>query len=1462
MGDTSSNPKLPTLHHLNDSQSQRILWLLEELEIEYNLELYSRHHKNLRAPPSLTEVTPLGKSPVLVGPDGRVITESSAIATFLLNKYDTTHIFENSDGLRDEMISSFVGSSLGITSYLELLLDLGFKFSPWPVRWLVGIIWKSIHKNFTGKEMRLGLKWLENELGDEEWFGGIKISKADIMVSWPLDLIVGRGWLDLEKEFPKLWEWRLNMPKSSSYLADIKKLNSKDLKTLLLLIDAKVKGRQDDNKYLLENLVKLLAKWNQGSKLGDKLTNGFISDLWNTLKHPPPSSLGTEYMYRAADGGFNNIRIPDLGRSGTPYARIAKPVMLQNIALPDPGVIFDSLLARESTFQPHPNGISSILFYLASIIIHDIFRTDHNDFNISNTSSYLDLAPLYGSNQQEQYTVRTFKDGKLKPDCFAEKRILGFPPGVGVMLIMFNRFHNYVVMQLAAINENRRFNRPLDPSANDAWIKYDNDLFQTGRLITCGLYVNCVLKDYVRTILNLNRTDSKWNLDPRTEEGKAFFDSKVPEGVGNQVAAEFNVIYRWHSAISKRDDLWTQNLYKNFFLNKDPDQVTLDEFLETLGEFEANLSNDPLERNFENLSRNPDGKFSDDDLVDILFESMLDIAGSFGANTVPKVLRLVEILGIVQSRAWNLASLNEFREASGLLRHKKFEDINPDPKVCEKLRNLYGHPDCVELYTGLIAEKPKPPITPGSGLCVNFTTSYSILSDAVSLVRGDRFFTTDYTAKHLTNWGLVILVIDEVESDTFINEGCVLFKLILNAFPHHFTYDSIFAHFPFVVPGENVEIQRSLGRTYKFGWDRPKREKKNVIIKSHAAAQVILNDQINWKFIGDQNISLLTSDYNIKYGQVSDMTRGIQSSKMAHTKILEDGIRDFYLETTAKLLEKYTSEVPGKNAYQVDVVRDISNLVNTRFAACIFNFSIKSDQSSKGSFTDQELYEILALLYSSSINHDVTRGFELREAARKSIHKLSKLTRKNMGLLGQFKEKLHKRALIRSYGKTLIRKLLNTKPPTRNIVGNYILPTAAFIAVSLSQITCEVLDFYLGEGSKHLPDLFEISQTNTPEADEKIERYFLEGVRLSSISAIYRIYQPKSRRSINIEDGDQNHNISTGQKVIVDLPAASRDPKVFEEPNEVILTRSPETYLHCKDIGIVAMTTIFKSIIKLKGLRRAQGSGPNGTWIWGESQGHLKKVEEIPSVPGLASSTYMNPDQNGRQILTPVAPSKRLISGKPAQTSSDKFDIANAFPPQELVDIITTQQRRERAWHARLMLCTTVIISNIESTLANVTDEIEKEEAVTLKAYVRLAIVDFAADDTAPAPPRIPAHSRPTKANGYGSRKDRDMAKKVAIATPPNYKEHGLKALSLPKITSTNEKGKTWATVARHGQKKARVTLTTKTQAPPMSKTTQRMPTRGKSKTKDSSDKRPFFRIPKDHQWCKLSPAGICQVIV
>ena len=108
------------------------------------------------------------------------------------------------------------------------------------------------------------------------------------------------------------------------------------------------------------------------------------------------------------------------------------------------------------------------------------------------------------------------------------------------------RFHNYVVEQLALINENGRFSKPregLNPEqAERAWKKYDEDLFQVGRLVTCGLYINITLMDYLRTIVNLNRVNSTWTLDPRVDMEKAFGKDGSPRGVGNQVSAEFNLV--------------------------------------------------------------------------------------------------------------------------------------------------------------------------------------------------------------------------------------------------------------------------------------------------------------------------------------------------------------------------------------------------------------------------------------------------------------------------------------------------------------------------------------------------------------------------------------------------------------------------------------------------------------------------------------------------------------------------------------------------------------------------------------------------------------------------------------------------------------------------------------------------------------------------------------------------------
>jgi hypothetical protein len=260
--------------------------------------------------------------------------------------------------------------------------------------------------------------------------------------------------------------------------------------------------------------------------------------------------------------------------------------------------------------------------------------------------------------------------------------------------------------------------------------------------VTSGLYVNIILTDYVRTILNLNRTSSTWTLDPRKNFSEVYNSAGVPSGVGNQVSVEFNLVYRWHSAISVRDEKWTNDLYAKLFPNVDPSELTMEQFVKGLRDWEKKLPQEPNQWEFGDMKRDKDtGAFDDVDLIKIITDSTEDIASAFGPRQVPKIMKLVEVLGMEQARLWNVATLNELRKFFQLEPHKEFTDITRDPDVAKSLEVLYKHPDYVELYPGIVAEDAKIPLEPGSGLCPGYTISRAILADAVALTRGDRFYT-------------------------------------------------------------------------------------------------------------------------------------------------------------------------------------------------------------------------------------------------------------------------------------------------------------------------------------------------------------------------------------------------------------------------------------------------------------------------------------------------------------------------------------------------------------------------------------------------------------------------------------------------------------------------------------------------------------------------------------------------
>ncbi|KAK0714040.1 heme peroxidase [Lasiosphaeria miniovina] len=982
---------------------------------------------------------------------------------------------------------------------------------------------------------------------------------------------------------------------------DLKNLRVADYKTLKTMVLSKLRGEQwsDDKTMIMESVIQLVANLPSHSKTRAQLTDSFITQLWDSLEHPPSLFVGDKYQYRQADGSYNNVMYPQLGAAGTAYARSVNTSVLRPGALPDPALIYDAVMKRVE-YKKHPNNVSSVLWYWASIIIHDLFWTDYRDMNKSKTSSYLDLSPLYGSNQEMQDTIRTFEAGKLKPDCFADKRLLGMPPGVGVLLIMFNRFHNHVAENLAAINEDGKFTPPAASLEGDqaaaAWKKHDNDLFQTARLVTSGLYINITLVDYVRNIVNLNRVDTDWTLDPRQASGIDVGTKKgSARGTGNVVSAEFNLCYRWHSCVSEKDDKWIEEFYHDLF-KKPAADVTVPELIMGFAKFEKMIPEDPAERPFGKFKRGADGKFSDDDLAECMASAVEDCAGSFGARNVPASMRAIEILGIIQGRKWNVSGLNEFRKHFGLKPYETFEDINSDPVVSGSLRRLYDHPDFVELYPGLVAEEHKPPKVPGVGIAPTYTISRVVLSDAVCLVRGDRHYTTDYGPRNLTNWGY-----NEAQYDLNINHGCVFYKLFIRALPSHFKSNSVYAHYPMVIPSETEKIQKDLERADLFDYSRPARSTQLTEVASYSGGKYVLESQDKYRPTWHESLVSLVGGAAKLSGDSAhhdSQRRAVQQQLSAIDWLSQ--VKALYAQTTERLLVASSYNVAGHRL--IDVVRDVGNIAPVHFASRVFGLPLRTPENPKGIYTEHELYAVLAVVVEALFyNSDPVKAFPINQAAKTVAVQLATVIERTVK-----SPKAKKTDALATYGASLVKGLAKAGLSNEDIAWSQILPTAAALVPTQAELFALAVDYYLSPaGATHLAEIHAVATQPASDAtDALLLGFALEGVRLSGVARSSCVYEAAAADTI--EDDGSEISVHAKDRVAVSFVEAARDPAHFPDPTTVNPRRPVDKHLHHaagphtflgRDASHAALTEMFRALFRRKNVRRAPGP-----------QGELKKV--------------------------------------------------------------------------------------------------------------------------------------------------------------------------------------------------------------------------------------------------------------
>ena len=180
------------VHHLNNSRSQRILWLLEELGLNYEIKRYERDPKTMLAPASLREVHPLGKSPIITD-DALTLAESGAIIEYLVERYGDLKLAPargTAERLRYTYWLHYAEGSAMPLLVMKLIFD---KF---------GLGNSSAVNEFVAPQIQLHLDYIESELGKNTWFVGEEFTAADIQMSFPVEAVAAQ--IGLDESLPRL----------------------------------------------------------------------------------------------------------------------------------------------------------------------------------------------------------------------------------------------------------------------------------------------------------------------------------------------------------------------------------------------------------------------------------------------------------------------------------------------------------------------------------------------------------------------------------------------------------------------------------------------------------------------------------------------------------------------------------------------------------------------------------------------------------------------------------------------------------------------------------------------------------------------------------------------------------------------------------------------------------------------------------------------------------------------------------------------------------------------------------------------------------------------------------------------------------------------------------------------------------------------------------------------------------
>ncbi|XP_048845948.1 prostaglandin G/H synthase 2-like [Brienomyrus brachyistius] len=346
------------------------------------------------------------------------------------------------------------------------------------------------------------------------------------------------------------------------------------------------------------------------------------------------------------------------------------------VELPDPKLLVEKVLLRRN-FIPDPQGTSLTFAFFAQHFTHQFFKSDMAK-GAAFTKSLghgVDLTHIYGDTLERQHKLRLFKDGKLKfqvfngevyPPTVREAQVdMIYPPHVPEehrLAVGHEAFGLVPGLMMYATLWLREHNRVCDIMRQEHPDWNDERIFQTTRLILIGETIKIIIEDYVQHLSGYN---FKLKFDP-----ELLFNERFQ--YQNRIASEFNTLYHWHplmpDAFHIQDQVYS---YKQFTFNN---SLLMEHGVSSL---------------LESFTKQVAGRVA-------------------GGRNVPHNLMHVAMKSIEHSRNMRYQSLNAYRERFFMTPYTSFEELTGEKEMAAELEKMYGHIDRVELYPGLLVEKPRP----------------------------------------------------------------------------------------------------------------------------------------------------------------------------------------------------------------------------------------------------------------------------------------------------------------------------------------------------------------------------------------------------------------------------------------------------------------------------------------------------------------------------------------------------------------------------------------------------------------------------------------------------------------------------------------------------------------------------------------------------------------------------------